>query len=387
MPSIRTAFALLALASGVSPALADRVRVTGDRVCLRAMAQPDAEVVAQVSTGDELEVLSGLDSAWVQVVPPPSADLWIFAELVQGDQVVVSKAQVRAGAGLNFNVVGTLRRGTPVKDRGRVGDWMKIAPPEGTSLWVSREFVEILASSAPPVPPPPPTPVAPEIPSVQPIPAPTPLVPAVPATVPPAAAPETPSDAMPAPDPRYPVVPPEEAPPPEPEAVLAPTLPVPVAPTAVPSASPPPAIPTPPPLAITPDPAPSTEGWEQPNPSVPGQPSRPRVLFPQQAPAEEATVGPARIPADRLSPRFVQGKPGRYEGQLSGAGAIFYTPGKFRLVTLNQAGRAETVCYVLGSERQLNALLGSRLAINGPVYWFRSTQYPTVLAEQIQRMP
>jgi hypothetical protein len=121
-------------------------------------------------------------------------------------------------------------------------------------------------------------------------------------------------------------------------------------------------------------------------PATPTPPARPRVLLPQQ-PDAGVVVGPAAIPKDRLSPHATQGKQGRYEGQLSHAGALFYTPSDHRLMVINRAGKAVTVCYVLGNAAQLNGLSGSRLAIEGPVYWFKSTQYPTVLAERIQRLP
>jgi hypothetical protein len=144
----------------------------------------------------------------------------------------------------------------------------------------------------------------------------------------------------------------------------------------------------------------ATAGWEDPGPGgtvagaaaaaaapvTPVPPPRPRVLLPQQPDAGKV-VGPAGIPKDRLSPHATQGKPGRYEGQLSRAGALFYTPSDHRLMVINRAGKAVTVCYVLGNETQLNGMSGARLAIEGPVYWFKSTQYPTILAERIQRLP
>lgn len=401
------------------PAAAVHVRVTGDRVNLRAVAKATAETVGQVSTGDELEVVSGLDGEWVEVVPPARLDLWIFAELVQGGQVVVSKAQVRAGAGLNFNVVGSLRRGAAVQERGRLGDWLKIAPPEGCSLWVNRQYVEPVAAPAAGVRPA--GTVA--VPAVQTILAPPPSAPAQAVRPePPSPAPDQPAGAFlqateplppapagvsdpgpppPAPDPRYPEVPlegavrlPAAAAHPAPTGLeLAHPVPSVPEPAARRPDVPPPPIPVPPPAPPTVPSAGASAGWERPAPppvttSGPSSPARarPRVLFPQQSAAAEV-VGPAQIPADRLSPRMPQGRPGRFEGQLSKAGAIFYTPSQYRLVTLNRAGRAVTLCYVLGNERQLNTLLGARLIVEGPAYWFRSSQYPTLLAEQIQRLP
>jgi hypothetical protein len=431
MHRVRSTLVLILLAGVLHPALAVRVRVTADRVNLRAAALETAEVVGQVSTGDELEALSDVGEAWVQVVPPSSVDLWVFAELVHDKAVIVSKAQIRAGAGLNFNVVGSLRRGAPVTERGRLGDWLKIAPPDGTSLWVSREFIEPLAVAETPASVPAAVPVPDAVPVPTSVPVaevaaatPVPSVAAVPSLAPAA------SPAFPQTDPRYPEVPPEgtapAAPATEPSVVLASPAPAPVIePTTTPAPVPAPAS-TAPEVVLEPAPAspatapsvppaapaiapfvppatPSREtaaGWENPGagaaangrpataaePVTPAAPPRSRVLLPQQPDAGKV-VGPASIPKDRLSPNVAQGKPGRYEGQLSRAGALFYTPSDHRLVAINRAGKAVTVCYVLGNETQLGRLSGSRLAIEGPVYWFKSTQYPTILAERIQRLP
>ncbi len=115
---------------------------------------------------------------------------------------------------------------------------------------------------------------------------------------------------------------------------------------------------------------------------------RPRVLLPQAGgePGPIA-IGPAGIPSDRLSPRALQGEPGRFEGQLARAGAVFFTPGRVRLVALDRSGRAVTIAYVLGDDAQLGRLIGQRLAVEGPVYWFRSSRYPAILAERIHRLP
>lgn len=145
----------LALSAAAAPA-AEKVRVVGQRVNLRARADLNAEVVGQVADGDMLEVLS-LHDAWVEVVPPDSVDFWVHKDFVQGNQVMAAKLQVRAGPGINYSVVGNLQRGASVSPRGEFTEWLKIAPPPGTSLWISRTYVESVLPEKPK--PPPETPV------------------------------------------------------------------------------------------------------------------------------------------------------------------------------------------------------------------------------------
>ena len=139
-----------------------KVRVTGNNVNLRSEPKSNAEILKQVSVGVELDArfsthVSGLIvDEWVRVTPPQEVNFWIYSALVENGEVNVAKAQIRSGAGLTFSVVGQVERGTKIVERGRVGDWIKIAPPEGTYAWISGKFVEVVAPPPPPPPPPPP---------------------------------------------------------------------------------------------------------------------------------------------------------------------------------------------------------------------------------------
>lgn len=152
------AASLLALAAAL-PARAEitSARVTGQRVNLRARADLNAEVVGQVGDGDTLRVKSA-QGDWVEVVPPDHIDLWVNKDLVAGNRVTVNQANVRAGPGVNYTVVGKLERDDVVATKGSFGEWLRIAPFPAASLWVSRELVDLPVAPAPapavmPVPP------------------------------------------------------------------------------------------------------------------------------------------------------------------------------------------------------------------------------------------
>lgn len=113
-----------------------------DRVNLRAGPSDQAEVVAQVSKGQTLAAQGGLENEWVSVIPPANVSLWVYGDLVKDGIVAASKAQVRAGPGISYRIVGALQKGQKLTVRETKEDWLKIAPPPGCALWISRKFIE-----------------------------------------------------------------------------------------------------------------------------------------------------------------------------------------------------------------------------------------------------
>jgi uncharacterized protein YraI len=118
------------------------VRITADRVNLRAGPSEQSEVVSQVSKGEILVVQGGLESEWLSVIPPARASLWIYGDLVKDGIVVALKAQVRAGPGISYKIVGSLQKGQSLTVRETTDDWLKIAPPPGSILWINRKYTE-----------------------------------------------------------------------------------------------------------------------------------------------------------------------------------------------------------------------------------------------------
>jgi hypothetical protein len=119
------------------------IRVTGQRINLRAKPSMQSEVVGQVADGDMLNAKS-FQGDWVEVTPPETVDLWVHREFLKDNTVTAVKLYVRAGPGINFSVVGTLGRDATITPRGDFGDWIKVVPPPACSLWVSRAYVQVL---------------------------------------------------------------------------------------------------------------------------------------------------------------------------------------------------------------------------------------------------
>ena len=141
---------LLAAAGTLVPAQTP-VRVTADSVNLRAKPQLTAEVVVQANYDDRLSAFE-IGEEWVAVAAPAAANLWVSKAYVQtpGNTIGANRVNLRAGPGINYNVVCTLALGDVVEPRGEeIQEWMKVAPPPATQLWISREFVEILSGDVP----------------------------------------------------------------------------------------------------------------------------------------------------------------------------------------------------------------------------------------------
>ncbi len=319
---------VLSLTNADAADVGQRVAVKGTRINLRAAADPVAEVVGQVSEPDTLILQGSVDDPWVKVTPPDNIDLWIFANLVDDNaKVNVKKALVRSGAGLNYKTVGELELGAPVTIRGKVGDWLKIAPFPTAAVWITNSYVELVAPA--PVP-------QPE--TGKPAPAESAPLPE------PARQPETvePATALPGSQPE----------PGQPElAEVSHDTTAPVAPTAQAEPAPP---------------GPISE-------RKPGAPDNP-----------DDPVGPAKVPASKLRAGVSQAGSGSYAGLLALSPAGPH-PTPFRLVLFDADNNPSTVCYVLGNRKQLDTLKGQNFTIEGAVYWFEGTDLPTIFAQNILR--
>ena len=117
-------------------------RVLKNNVNLRARALKTSEVVGQASKGALLAVRV-VESEWVEVVPPTNVDLWVHSELIKDGAAASDRIKIRSGPGVNYSSVGQLLKKDRVEVRGMKGDWLRIAPPPGASLWVARELVDV----------------------------------------------------------------------------------------------------------------------------------------------------------------------------------------------------------------------------------------------------
>jgi hypothetical protein len=125
-----------------------KVRVTGDRVSLRAKPDINSDLLDRAMRGEEM-VYFEKTNGWLAVQAPESLDFWVAGEYVQNGVIQPEKLNIRSGPSLNYSVVAVLNKGDTVSLRGEFNDWLKIAPPRGSRVWISEEFVELIEPPKP----------------------------------------------------------------------------------------------------------------------------------------------------------------------------------------------------------------------------------------------
>ena len=355
-------------------AYADEVMVTADRVNLRAAPNGNSEVIGQVMYEERLTLKGDLSEPWVKVGIPERFHVWMYSKLIRNGKVAVNAALTRAGAGLNYSVVGEIERGTLLEERGTFGDWTKLAPLPQCFAYITNCYVAAVSPGAPSA--------APEAQPAGPVVAPLPEKP-VEVLPPPPAAEEAkeksgrPDDAGEA-DLTLETEKEEPAGAPEPVGIPAENPAVETGPV-----------------------APAPEAVDEPKPQPQPRPPR-RTLFgdsrktkapeavrgivqQQQTEQDRTPIGPGKIPAYRLRSKTEQALPGVYAGELSSTPLVGLHPTRFCLVSYDAGHRSKIVAYVYGNSRQLQSMKGETMTVSGAVYWFKETELPTVFAQDILR--
>jgi uncharacterized protein YgiM (DUF1202 family) len=133
-------FTLIALTTAVFAQ--DTVKVTGDRVSLRAESDTNAVLLGKAMLGDELVLKDNSNPDWVGVQPPELINFWVSGEFVSNNVVLPEILNIRSGPSLSHSVVGSVVKGDSLNVRGEAGGWLKIAPTSNTTVWISRNYVE-----------------------------------------------------------------------------------------------------------------------------------------------------------------------------------------------------------------------------------------------------
>jgi hypothetical protein len=138
-----------------TPAFPWEGEVSGTNVYLRSGAGVNWYPTAKLNTGDRLLVLSE-KFGWYQVAPPKGSFSYIDKSMVERQPadaktgtVKADKVYVRAGSELEDRKSATqimLDKGAKVEILGEAEGFYKIHPPKGASLYVSKTYVEPVAS-------------------------------------------------------------------------------------------------------------------------------------------------------------------------------------------------------------------------------------------------
>lgn len=135
-------YGILLLAMMMSAvAAANEVRVTGDRVSLRAAPSIDGALLDRAMRGDLLQEMDRTNG-WVAVEAPAYLDAWVAAEFLTNGVVVPKRLNVRSGPNRNYVVLAVVEAGDVLVERDRFHEWVQVVPPEGSLVWISESFIE-----------------------------------------------------------------------------------------------------------------------------------------------------------------------------------------------------------------------------------------------------
>jgi N-acetylmuramoyl-L-alanine amidase len=142
----------LAEAPVASPALTTgNGKVLKDNVNIRARADKNAEVIAQLKKGDTVEVLDR-KGEWLRITAPATAKCYVSSKFIKDGVITGDAINVRCGPGTNFRDIGKLSKGDKVAVVETKGEWSQIQPTANCSGWVAAELIEVSVPTPPPAP-------------------------------------------------------------------------------------------------------------------------------------------------------------------------------------------------------------------------------------------
>jgi len=119
--------------------------LTGDRVRVRAGGGLNHQILTHVSKGAKVLVRQQKGD-WLRIRVPDQVSLWISGKYVKADPSgrtgTVTGRRVNVRARkIKGDVLGQVHAGDQLAIRGRDGTWLKIAPPQRVSAWVYAKYV------------------------------------------------------------------------------------------------------------------------------------------------------------------------------------------------------------------------------------------------------
>lgn len=148
------AILLLALAVlGSSAMQAETGTITAGTVNVRGRAGFIGEIITRVKEGDAVTILEavklpnakpGEPADWLKIALPANTPVWVHATYVDPATrtVTASRLTVRGGPGVNYSVLGFVEKGTAVNELRRKDDWMEIEPVAGLHGFVAASMVK-----------------------------------------------------------------------------------------------------------------------------------------------------------------------------------------------------------------------------------------------------
>ncbi|OGX19630.1 MAG: hypothetical protein A2Y04_02830 [Omnitrophica WOR_2 bacterium GWC2_45_7] len=119
--------------------------ITENNVSVRAGQSINFEKICTLKKGDEV-LVTDKQYSWYKIKLPQEAKSFVSEKYVvmKNDheaEIVGDRVNVRAGAGIQYAVLGQLVVGSPVTILEKLDGWYRIKPVEESFGWISKEFV------------------------------------------------------------------------------------------------------------------------------------------------------------------------------------------------------------------------------------------------------
>ena len=134
---------LLTLCFAFTAGAAEYVVVNKDGVNIRSGPSTKKEILWEVFENFPLKVIKR-DGQWVQTQDFEGDKGWVFSPLLTKKKMVivtVDAANLRIGAGTNYEIIATIKYGVVFKPLAREGEWVKVEHKDGTVGWLHDKLI------------------------------------------------------------------------------------------------------------------------------------------------------------------------------------------------------------------------------------------------------
>ena len=110
---------------------------------VRAGAGMKYTAVAQLTKDNPVRIIA-VGSEWLEIAAPENSRVWVLARLVKNGKLAAN-VNLRSGPGTGYEAVGLGRRGTAVKVHGKAtaSGWLQIDALKNTTFYVGRPAIEV----------------------------------------------------------------------------------------------------------------------------------------------------------------------------------------------------------------------------------------------------
>lgn len=124
--------------------------ITADRVNIRSGPNLNFEVIYTCNRGDKI-IICGEQYEWYKIKLPEGVVLYISKDFIDNQNntfiVKTDDVNIRAGAGLEYNIAGQLSKGDKVETITEAGAWYGIKAPKKCFGWVYKKYIKFYATA------------------------------------------------------------------------------------------------------------------------------------------------------------------------------------------------------------------------------------------------